>query len=140
MNAASYPRRYGAEFSAEWHQTEFWQHRLSATTIDARFQTPDQALINGRQLLPDSRETSIFRVCRSNWYHTAKPAVGSCRIVLLTSKIKWRADDRNQRFAPAAALYGASKAAGRASFLQDNGKHGSLARTLAKSSMLAQWS
>ena len=98
-NAAS-TRRYGAEFSAEWHQTEFWQHRLTATAIDARFQTSDQALINGRQLPGLAKHQFSWQL---DWYPLQSPSWQLQSIVDFKSKMA--TDDRNQQFAPAATLW-----------------------------------
>ncbi len=98
-NAAN-TRRYGAEFSAEWQQTAHLRHQLSATTIDARFRTPEQTSIDGRQLPGLAKQQLSWQL---NW----RPFPSDTWQLQSTVeyKSKMATDDRNLQFAPSAVLW-----------------------------------
>lgn len=98
-NAAA-TRRSGAEASLQWQQSPFWQHQFSATVIDARFQTPEQASIDGRQLPGLAKWQLSWQL---DWHPLQSDSWQLQSI--LDYKSSMATDDRNQQFAPAAILW-----------------------------------
>jgi iron complex outermembrane receptor protein len=98
-NAAA-TKRTGAEFSSQWQPTANWQHQMSVTIIDARFDTPLEPLIDNRQLPGLARQQLSWQV---NWRPLSSDfwrlQAGVDR------KSQMATDDRNQQYAPASTVW-----------------------------------
>ena len=98
-NAAA-TRRIGAEFSGQWQLTPSWQHQLSLTSIDARFRTPSEPLLQDRILPGLAKQQLSWQISwlplKSDFWQLQS---------VVDYKSRMAADDRNQVFAPASTIW-----------------------------------